>query len=169
MANTKQKKTDRKKRTDTAVLRPEHRRLRPQASQTKTKMATAGPLQSSPGPQNLPVTQDFLQNCLEDMSSKILVSIPSTLRELRRDVQELGDRTAHVEQKMEDQAAAHNDMTEQVRHMQQQLEYTQRKRGRTRPHKPDCHQNGKEPKNELTRHYKDCDAEPNAVPAADGQ
>ncbi|CAH2327752.1 Hypothetical predicted protein [Pelobates cultripes] len=43
---------------------------------------------------NLPVTQDFLQNCFEDMSSKILASIQSTLRELSKDVQELGDRTA---------------------------------------------------------------------------
>ncbi|CAH2327899.1 Hypothetical predicted protein [Pelobates cultripes] len=85
------------------------------------------PLQYSPGPQNLPVTQDFLQNCLEDMSTKILTSLQSTLKELRRDVQELEDRMTHVEQKMEDQTAAHNDVADQVQHMQQQLEYTQRK------------------------------------------
>ncbi|CAH2284963.1 Hypothetical predicted protein [Pelobates cultripes] len=85
------------------------------------------PLQSSPGPQNLPVTQDFLQNCLEDMSRNILTSIHSTLRELRKDMQELGDRTACVEQRGEEQAAAQNGMADQVQHMQQQLEYTQRK------------------------------------------
>ncbi|CAH2247899.1 Hypothetical predicted protein, partial [Pelobates cultripes] len=55
------------------------------------------PLRTPTGSHNLPVTQDFLQTCLEDMSSKILASIQSTLRELSKDVQELGDRTARVE------------------------------------------------------------------------
>ncbi|CAH2226146.1 Hypothetical predicted protein [Pelobates cultripes] len=85
------------------------------------------PLQNSPKPQNLPVTQDFLQSCLEDMSSKILASLQGTLREICKDVQELGDRTARVEQHMEDQASAHNDMADQVQSLQQQLEHTQRK------------------------------------------
>ncbi|CAH2320060.1 Hypothetical predicted protein [Pelobates cultripes] len=56
------------------------------------------PLRTPTGSHNLPVTQDFLQTCLEDMSSKILASIQSTLRELSKEVQELGDRTARVEQ-----------------------------------------------------------------------
>ncbi|CAH2306493.1 Hypothetical predicted protein [Pelobates cultripes] len=82
-------------------------------------------LQNSPGAQNLPVTQDFLQTCLENMSSKILETIQGTLREIRKEVQELGDRTARVEHCMEDQASAHNEMAEQVKDLQQQLESTQ--------------------------------------------
>ncbi|CAH2222616.1 Hypothetical predicted protein [Pelobates cultripes] len=85
------------------------------------------PLQTSPGPQNLPVTQDFLQSCLEGMSNKILANIQGTLRELQSDVQELGHRTARIQQHMEDQVSAHNEVTDQVQSLQRQLELTQRK------------------------------------------
>ncbi|CAH2225293.1 Hypothetical predicted protein [Pelobates cultripes] len=57
------------------------------------------PLQNSPGAQNLPVTQDFLQKCLDNMSSKILETLQGTLREMKREMQE---------NRMEEQATAHN-------------------------------------------------------------
>ncbi|CAH2301953.1 Hypothetical predicted protein [Pelobates cultripes] len=83
------------------------------------------PLQTSPGAQNLPVTQDFLQKCLDNMFSKILETLQGTLREMKREMQELGDRMAHVENRMEEQATAHNEMAEQVKDIQQQLDLTQ--------------------------------------------
>ncbi|CAH2281926.1 Hypothetical predicted protein [Pelobates cultripes] len=49
------------------------------------------PLQASPRSLHLLVTQDILQSCLEAMSNKILANIQGFLRELRKDVQELGD------------------------------------------------------------------------------
>ncbi|CAH2312757.1 Hypothetical predicted protein [Pelobates cultripes] len=55
------------------------------------------PLLTSPGEQNLPVTQDFLQKCLDNMSHKIRETLQGTLREMKREMQELGDRTAHGE------------------------------------------------------------------------
>ncbi|CAH2247220.1 Hypothetical predicted protein [Pelobates cultripes] len=85
------------------------------------------PLRTPTGSHNLPVTQDFLQTCLEDMSSKILASIQSTLRELSKDVQELGDRTAWVEQRVEEQTSAHNELADQMHNLQQLLDQSQRK------------------------------------------
>ncbi|CAH2225685.1 Hypothetical predicted protein [Pelobates cultripes] len=85
------------------------------------------PLRTPTGSHNLPVTQDFLQTCLEDMSSKILASIQSTLRELSKDVQELGDRTARVEQRVEEQTSVHNELADQVHNLQQLLNQSQRK------------------------------------------
>ncbi|CAH2319262.1 Hypothetical predicted protein [Pelobates cultripes] len=58
------------------------------------------PLPTSPGTQNLPVTQDFLQKCLDTMSSRILETLQGTLGEVKREMQELGDRTAQVENRV---------------------------------------------------------------------
>ncbi|CAH2315749.1 Hypothetical predicted protein [Pelobates cultripes] len=72
MANTKQKKQTEK--TDRSGFFTSRASTPKAAGLTDRDQDGDGgndtiPLQSSPGPQNLPVTQDFLQNCLEDMSS----------------------------------------------------------------------------------------------------
>ncbi|CAH2283406.1 Hypothetical predicted protein, partial [Pelobates cultripes] len=51
----------------------------------------------------------------------ILETLQGTLREMKREMQELGDRTAHVENRMEEQVTVHNEMAEHVKDLQQQL------------------------------------------------
>ncbi|CAH2284882.1 methyltransferase 4 isoform X1 [Pelobates cultripes] len=54
------------------------------------------PLQDSPGSRDQPVTQEILQACLEEMTTKLLNNFNRSISDLRKDVQELGERTASM-------------------------------------------------------------------------
>ncbi|CAH2306906.1 Hypothetical predicted protein [Pelobates cultripes] len=70
------------------------------------------PLHNSPDPGNLPVTQEFLRACLDEMSDKLLNKIQASVTAMGKDIQELGERTAHVENRMGEFEEAHNDLTD---------------------------------------------------------
>ncbi|CAH2293805.1 Hypothetical predicted protein [Pelobates cultripes] len=74
------------------------------------------PLQNSPNPGNLPVIQEILRACLEEMSH-----IQSSVATLSKDIQELGERTAHVEHRKGEYADAHNDLADHVQALEKQL------------------------------------------------
>ncbi|CAH2302492.1 Hypothetical predicted protein [Pelobates cultripes] len=77
------------------------------------------PLHNSPDPGNLPVTQEFLIACLDKMSDKLLNKIQASVTALGKDIQELGERTAHVENRMGEYEEAHNDLTDHVKALEQ--------------------------------------------------
>ncbi|CAH2282858.1 Hypothetical predicted protein, partial [Pelobates cultripes] len=85
------------------------------------------PLQTSPGPGNIPVTQDILRACLEEMSDKLLKNIQSSVTALSKDIQELGERMAHMEHCMGKYAEAHNNMADHVQALENQLTSAQLK------------------------------------------
>ncbi|CAH2300985.1 Hypothetical predicted protein [Pelobates cultripes] len=61
------------------------------------------------------------------MSEKLLHNFNKSISDLRKDVQELGDRTAHMENRMGEYAEAHNDMADHVQHLEQELSACQNK------------------------------------------
>ncbi|CAH2255147.1 Hypothetical predicted protein [Pelobates cultripes] len=79
------------------------------------------PLQNSPDPRNLPVTQDILRACLDEMSDKLLNKIQASVTTLSKNIQELGERTAHVEHRMDEYADAHNDLADHVQALEKQF------------------------------------------------
>ncbi|CAH2315066.1 Hypothetical predicted protein [Pelobates cultripes] len=85
------------------------------------------PLQNSPDPGNLLVTQEILRACLEEMSQKLLANIQSSVATLSKDIQELWERTAHVEHRMGEYADAHNDLADHIQALEKQLTSAQLK------------------------------------------
>ncbi|CAH2311896.1 Hypothetical predicted protein [Pelobates cultripes] len=79
------------------------------------------PLQHSPDPGNLPVTREILRAYLDEMSDKLLNNIQASVTALSKDIQELGERTAHVEHRMGEYAEAHNDLADHVQALEKQL------------------------------------------------
>ncbi|CAH2275388.1 Hypothetical predicted protein [Pelobates cultripes] len=74
---------------------------------------------------NLPVTQEILQKCLDAMSNKLLDNLNKSIAEIKKDLRDLGERTARAENKMDEFAEAHNDMADHVQrleHQQHQLQ-----------------------------------------------
>ncbi|CAH2222290.1 Hypothetical predicted protein, partial [Pelobates cultripes] len=85
------------------------------------------PLQILPDPGNIPVTQDILKACLEEMSDKLLKNMQSSVSALSKDIQELGERKAQVEHRMGEYAEAHNDLADHVQALEKQLTSAQLK------------------------------------------
>ncbi|CAH2319677.1 Hypothetical predicted protein [Pelobates cultripes] len=85
------------------------------------------PLQNSPDHGNLPVTQEILRACLDEMSDKLLNKIQASVTALGKDIQELGERTAHVENHMGEYEEAHNDLADHVQALEKQLTSAQLK------------------------------------------
>ncbi|CAH2284067.1 Hypothetical predicted protein [Pelobates cultripes] len=85
------------------------------------------PLQTSLDPGNIPVTQDILRACLEEMSDKLLKNIQSSVTALSKDIQELCVRKAHMEHRIGEYAEAHNDMADHVQALEKQLTSAQLK------------------------------------------
>ncbi|CAH2325538.1 Hypothetical predicted protein [Pelobates cultripes] len=67
------------------------------------------------------LTKSHLQQPLDAMSQKLITSWQHSMDSLRKDVQELGKQTSHVESKMEDFTFAHNDLATHVKHIEQKL------------------------------------------------
>ncbi|CAH2254236.1 Hypothetical predicted protein [Pelobates cultripes] len=88
---------------------------------------------SSPGseadsPQNdglLTITT--LKQALEEQSQRLISIWQSSVAELKRDIQDIGSRTTHVETKMEDLIDAHNASTEQIKSLSSQLQHCKTK------------------------------------------
>ncbi|CAH2313015.1 Hypothetical predicted protein [Pelobates cultripes] len=66
-----------------------------------------------------PVTQTYLTQALEVLSSKLISSWQSSFNTLRHNIQELGSRTSHMESKLDEFATAHNDLVTQVEEIEQ--------------------------------------------------
>ncbi|CAH2294784.1 Hypothetical predicted protein, partial [Pelobates cultripes] len=82
---------------------------------------TLSPLQHLPDPGNLPITQEILRACLDEVSDKLLNNIQASVTALSKDIQEQGERTAHVEHRMGEYAEAHNDLADHVQALEMQL------------------------------------------------
>ncbi|CAH2306587.1 Hypothetical predicted protein [Pelobates cultripes] len=93
------------------------------ASSDSTECPT--PTEIDPDPDKL--TKSHLQQALDALSQKLITTWQHSMASLRKDVQELGKRTTHVESKMEDFASAHNDVATHVEQIEQKLTATELK------------------------------------------
>ncbi|CAH2292402.1 Hypothetical predicted protein [Pelobates cultripes] len=73
------------------------------------------------------LTKGYLAQALEALSQKLIGSWKNSMDSLRRDVQEIGKRTSHIESKMEEDAAAHNDLATHVESLEEKLLLTESK------------------------------------------
>ncbi|CAH2221942.1 Hypothetical predicted protein [Pelobates cultripes] len=65
------------------------------------------------------VTQTYLTQALEVLSSKLISSWQSSFNTLRHDIQDLGSKTSHMESKLDECAMAHNDLATHVEEREQ--------------------------------------------------
>ncbi|CAH2327716.1 Hypothetical predicted protein [Pelobates cultripes] len=63
------------------------------------------------------ITKSDLAEALDKLSSKLISTWQHTADSLRKDLQELGKRTSHVEDKCDEFATAHNDLATHVEHL----------------------------------------------------
>ncbi|CAH2324781.1 Hypothetical predicted protein [Pelobates cultripes] len=93
------------------------------ASSNGTECPT--PTEKDPDPDKL--TKSHLQLALDALSQKLITTWQHSMDTLRKDVQELGKRTSHVESKMEDFASGYNDLATHVEQIEQKLTATELK------------------------------------------
>ncbi|CAH2324623.1 Hypothetical predicted protein [Pelobates cultripes] len=69
-----------------------------------------------------PLTAAFLKRALDEQSRRLVATWQSSVAELKRDLQDIGSRTTHVEAKMEDLVDAHNASTEDLKSLTDQIQ-----------------------------------------------
>ncbi|CAH2296070.1 Hypothetical predicted protein [Pelobates cultripes] len=69
-----------------------------------------------------PLTAAFLKRALDEQSRRLVATWQSSVAELKRDLQDIGSRTTHVEAKMEDLVDAHNASTEHLKSLTDQIQ-----------------------------------------------
>ncbi|CAH2224538.1 Hypothetical predicted protein [Pelobates cultripes] len=71
---------------------------------------------------NTALTKRHLQEAMEALSARLIQSWTSNVDTLRKDILDLGARTTRTETKMAEYATAHNELAEQVSHLQHTIE-----------------------------------------------
>ncbi|CAH2306292.1 Hypothetical predicted protein [Pelobates cultripes] len=74
-----------------------------------------------------PVTQGYLTQALDALSTKLIASWQSSLNTLRQNTQELGSRTSHVKNKLDEFVTTHNDLASHLEYLEQKLTIMQSK------------------------------------------
>ncbi|CAH2223017.1 Hypothetical predicted protein [Pelobates cultripes] len=73
------------------------------------------------------ITKQFLMEQLDVLTQKLLTSWTKSFDSLKKDVQEMGTRILHVEEKMEEYMEAHNNLADHGQAMEEKVQQLENK------------------------------------------
>ncbi|CAH2224512.1 Hypothetical predicted protein [Pelobates cultripes] len=86
--------------------------------QTAGNIPNTGP--SYEGQENM--TKTYLDEAMNTMADKLIKTWQSSIGQLRKEIQDIGSRTTHVENKLSEYVTGHNDMANHVATLEQKIE-----------------------------------------------